>query len=549
MHSSVEFSRQMRVELTDDIMKRFFHRIFTGTVSDFSTVKGLSYSLVYNLVHGRIASLSARDYRIIFGEDPPLQDLKRIDAQLFRGMVRLWLFLNKEATKADLYRDFYPNRHFHKIDYRIFSGQIRTIEPRLERIMERKFAFQGVNKAEMKSWIREMGRMGEDERIDYEEIRLILKEIQETTGIDPSRILNQWVGRYESGELNTVPKSVYEKALEIKTRVDSASDSGFKLVIERIREEIYGKRKGLILFSEVERELEFLRTYGGRSSKDYLNRSISKYKKSKLKRIAAWRAQKIKSDYEHLLREKPYLAVISLQTEVTRKKVSELVMLLKRRIFEVLMQEPSEESERLILSFPWHMDDETVPSGDGLRSMDEAASALEMSKRAFDLLVANHVDFFRRIAVHEGRWLLPMQYIVRLAEMPAFQFVKEKYEMLAAGDCSRYLPNEEKVTRWGVNHESSLFTHSLTNSWLQMRMMAYTSSEPISDDKPPHRNKLQPDDTVVVDFYQPPGIQVEAQIVQRQKYGQQKETGLRVTSQKWQHPQVIPGKLRGAEEK
>ena len=49
--------------------------------------RGLSYTLIYNLVRGRIRTLSARDYKIIFGEDPPLQEIERVDGEYFRKMV------------------------------------------------------------------------------------------------------------------------------------------------------------------------------------------------------------------------------------------------------------------------------------------------------------------------------------------------------------------------------------------------------------------------------------------------------------------------------
>ena len=96
---------QMRIELTPNMIERFHEEIFEGDVSEFSAHRGLSYSLIYNLVHGRINSLSAADYRRIFGEDPPEQETQRVSGEAFRGMVRLWLFLNEHATKKDLYAE------------------------------------------------------------------------------------------------------------------------------------------------------------------------------------------------------------------------------------------------------------------------------------------------------------------------------------------------------------------------------------------------------------------------------------------------------------
>jgi hypothetical protein len=76
-----------------------FSIIFEGNVPELSANKGLTYDLVYNLVHGRIRSLSVGDYRAIFGVDPPRHAQKRVNARYFRGMVRLRLFLNNKDTR------------------------------------------------------------------------------------------------------------------------------------------------------------------------------------------------------------------------------------------------------------------------------------------------------------------------------------------------------------------------------------------------------------------------------------------------------------------
>jgi hypothetical protein len=157
MKKRASMKRQIRIELTGEILKHFLNEVFTGEVSEFSTQKGLPYGLVYNLVHGRIGSISAADYRRIFGEDPPEQEPKRVSGEYFRGMVRLWLFLNPGTAQKDLYREFYTGkRSVKKTDYRIFSGTTRSVETRLERIMERKFLDQGLSPDEIRSWIREL---------------------------------------------------------------------------------------------------------------------------------------------------------------------------------------------------------------------------------------------------------------------------------------------------------------------------------------------------------------------------------------------------------
>lgn len=55
------------LELSQEMMERFLDDIYQGDVSEFSAHKGLFYHLIYNLVRGRIHSLSAVDYRIFTG--------------------------------------------------------------------------------------------------------------------------------------------------------------------------------------------------------------------------------------------------------------------------------------------------------------------------------------------------------------------------------------------------------------------------------------------------------------------------------------------------
>ena len=161
MDTRAETPRGSRIEITEDRLKVFFEDIFKGdSVSKFSHSKGLPYSLVYNVVHGRIGSLSARDYRIIFGQDPPQEDVTRVDGAYFRGMVRLWLFLHRDVTEADLYKEFYPEKGNGKVDYRIFTGKTKTVDARLETLMEAKFRAQGLDRCSNPRLDRRTGRYG-----------------------------------------------------------------------------------------------------------------------------------------------------------------------------------------------------------------------------------------------------------------------------------------------------------------------------------------------------------------------------------------------------
>jgi len=296
MYSKTQISNQSRIRLTEPKLKIFFKYIFNGNIPELATEKGLPYTLVYNLVHGRIRSLSSRDYKIIFGEEPQYQETGRTDGGYFRRMVKLWLFLNDEITEANLYREFYPDKKLNKIDYRIFNGEIKTVQTRIEKMMEQKFFDQGFDPSEIKKWIADFDQISDEKRVLYEDIKPVLDYLEKNLEVNPTLILNQWVVRYESGELKTVPQKIYDHALTLKKRTEDAMISGSKFEIEKLREEIYGKKDGLTLYYEIEGELEFLQKYGGKSPKKYLGRSIQNYKKSKLKRIASWRAQKIKDD-------------------------------------------------------------------------------------------------------------------------------------------------------------------------------------------------------------------------------------------------------------
>ena len=305
MHSKTQPSYQPRIKLTEQIRRNFFENIFDGDLPKLSYAKGLPYNLVYNLVHGRIHSLSARDYKRIFGEDPPYQEPKRVDGKFFRGLVRLWLFLNDEVSEADLYKELYEGKKFIKVDYRIFNEDIKTVETRLERRMEQKFLDQGVDRSQIKQWIEELDQIHGEERVSYDKIKPILDYLEEALEVNPSRILNQWALRYESGELKTLPKKTYDRALALRKRTEDALANHSELEIEKLREKVYGKRNGLTLFYEIQRELEFLQKYAGKSAKGYLGRSIAHYKASKLKRIATWRAQRIKADCHEFIKKKP----------------------------------------------------------------------------------------------------------------------------------------------------------------------------------------------------------------------------------------------------
>ena len=328
-------TRIKRVELTDEIMDRFFENISDKEVPDLSAETGLSYTLIYNLVKGRIHTLSAAHYRRLFGEEPPERQVLRVNGGYFRGMVRLWLFLHGEEKKSDLFRELY-GRSGHRTDYRVFTGKIKTVEGKIERAMERKFREQGFTRPEIEAWIAELDRLPDEERVPYEEVRPMLEYLTDLLGVNPSKLLRQYAPRYESGGLKTVARPIYDRILEFYQRAKKAegSDSGYAL--ERLREEIYGARQGKTLFLKVEQDLEFLKKHAGRRPKRYLGRGTAGYKKGALKRIQTWRAAKIRRDCEKVAAENPNLMISGLPPWLRAKKIGTLSAALRNRILDYM---------------------------------------------------------------------------------------------------------------------------------------------------------------------------------------------------------------------
>ena len=422
---------QPRIKLTEGMLNRFFKNIFPGKISELSLNRGLSYTLVYNLAHGRIRTLSARDYKIIFGEDPPLQETQRVEGGYFRRMVKLWLFLNDDVTEADLYREFYPDKKFIRVDYRIFSGYVKTIPIRFETILKKKFFDQGFDQFEIKQYSEKLDLTGYNDRVFYEDIKPTLDFLEENLNVHPGRILNQFPLRYESGELRTVPQGVYDYAKRLQKKTDKALKSGSKFEIEKLKEEVYGKRTALTLFSSVEDELEFLKNNGGRRPKFYLARSIGLYKKSKLKRIASWRVQTIKEDCLKLIKHKPELSISSVPKPYLKISLNNLLSVLTIRMISLMTNDKNGKFEKSILKPSYNSKEDYSLYEQKTISMDKAAHFLGMSKKAFDLMVANHRDIFKGIGIYEKKWYVPAFYLEELLRKEGFNIIRVKYEFLA----------------------------------------------------------------------------------------------------------------------
>ncbi|MDY6950093.1 MAG: hypothetical protein SWE60_01140 [Thermodesulfobacteriota bacterium] len=435
---------QSRVLLTEEMFSRLVVHTSTGTVSEFAREKGLPYGLIYNLAHRRIKSISARDYERIFGEKPPDRQIDRVDGTYFRGMVRLWQFLHRHAKKKDLYDNFYPGKKIRRADSRIFSGRVRTIERRLEKMMEKRFFDEGLQRPDIKRWIEDLDQSEHQERVPYEAAKSALQYLRQVTKIRPSRVLKQRIGRYESGALKTISKERYRRILHLKEKVERTSLSGSEVSMEKLLDEICGRREQMTLFSEVKDELDFLRAHGAKGLKRYLGRSVSHYEKSKLRRIATWRAQKIRADCDELIGKMTEMKVASLPKSVIPRKMAELVAVFKSCLVAKLIRDENTVYERGILLAPSHDKEEYKKESFGFTPMDLAPTALGMSKKAFDVMVATHSDIFRRIARHDRGWYLSNLYIKALNQEEGFQIVKAKYALLARRGRPSYQSDEEK---------------------------------------------------------------------------------------------------------
>jgi hypothetical protein len=419
-----------RIKIDAKMLKRL-ETLYPGfSTSDLADRCGLPYGLLYNIVNNRVGSVSARHYRILFKEAPPRQANAKVDGGYFRKMVDLWLYLDGTMSKAALYANLCPQDGNKKPDYRIFSGQIDTIDARLEDAMEQKFIDCGFDRPTLQQWIREHGRLAPEGRVAYSDLKPILRYLNRVVGIHPTALLSQLVDRYESGELKTVTRSIYERAAALKQRAEVAFDHQDRQEIERIKEAVYGKKQGYIRYSTVEAELKFLQRYGRKSPKGYLGRGLHTYEKGVCKRIASWRAEKIIGDCGALIDRRPDLPLSVLPQSFQHKRVRRLQTVLLGRAAELLSREDGIALEKKILS-PSLTRGEYTQYDSSFTQFDRAPSTLGMKKRAFDLMVAKHCDIFKMVGRYAKRWYLSDLYLKELSENAYFNVVTTKYERMA----------------------------------------------------------------------------------------------------------------------
>ena len=120
--------------------------------------------------------------------------------------------------------------------------------------MEKKFLGQGLSRQEIFQWKDELDRTRFKERVPYDDVKPVLDYLEDALAINPTRVLNQWYLRYESGELKSVSETVFEYALRLKEETQRVIHLGSRFELENLREKISGKRKGYVLFSEIEED-------------------------------------------------------------------------------------------------------------------------------------------------------------------------------------------------------------------------------------------------------------------------------------------------------
>jgi hypothetical protein len=419
-----------RVGLTGKDLKRLFALYGTDSAAVLAKQTGLPYMLVYNIVHGRVKSISNRNYQTLFDRPAPPRDALKVDGAAFRAMVDMWLFLNDGATKADLYRDLFglaPNR---RIDHRIFNGKIQNIAARLEHIMRKKFADAGVDRQLLDQWLDEFEDVPRDDRVPYDRIRPVLRYLEEQLGMHPTSILNQSVVRYETGMLKRVSRHIFDRAIALKQETERAMANERQQDMDKIRESIVGGKSGYTLYTDIKEELQFLCRHARKSAKHYLGRGPWTYETGKAKRIRNWRAKKIQADCDRFIRDSPTLSLAKLPPSRQKAGVRIMIDILLARTAQLLSERDGIDFEKRILR-PSHRREEYSNQYHGFTPFDMACSVLGMKRKAFDLMVAKNCEIFRSVGKFTQRWYLSDLYLRELSKRENFDLISAKYEMMA----------------------------------------------------------------------------------------------------------------------
>ncbi len=423
-------SKPPRIGLTDQDLKRLSD--IRGTLSAAVLAKHveLPYMLVYNIVQGRVKSVSDRHYRMLFGEVPPCREPKQVDGTAFRAMVELWLFLDTGVSRSDLYREFYSQESLQKIDYRIFNGRTRKVDVRLARFMREKFLDAGIDEQLLERWLAERELLPRDNWVSYDRIRPVLLFLRDELGLHPTSVLKQSVNRYETGMLKRVSREIYDGAMILKRRAEKVLVTGQNREIDQLKEAITGEKPGYTRFSAVEEELHFLKKYARKSAKSYLGRGLWTYTTGRAKRITDPRARKIRHDCDKFIRQRPELPLSCLPRSRQGAWIRMLLDVLVARTARLLSEQEGIVFEKRILrpSHAWH---EYKNPYHGFTRFDMASSVLGMKRRAFDLMVAENCEIFRSVGRYAKRWYLSDLYLEELSGKAFFSLISAKYELMA----------------------------------------------------------------------------------------------------------------------
>jgi hypothetical protein len=423
-------AKKPRIGLTDKDLERLFEIHATHSAAVLARRTGLPYLLIYNIVHRRVMSVSHRHYMTLYGRPAPQQVTLKVDGELFRAMAELWLFLNEELTRADLYRELFGMESDQKADHRIFNGKIHAVDARLEHIMRQKFSNAGVDTGLLNQWLEEFDSMPHSEWVPYSRIRPALVYLWEKLGVHPTSVLNQSVVRYETGILKRVSRSTADRIEALKNKTEKEFREDGKQDTEKIKESVVGGKRGYTLYSDIRDELLFLCRTTRRGAKYYLGRSPWTYENGRAKRIANWRARKILLDCDRFIRQSPGIPLASLPQSRQWAQVSRLIDVLVARTAQLLSDEDGIAFEKRILR-PSHTRVEYSNPYHGFTPFDMASRVLGMKPRAFDLMVARNCEIFRTVGKFAQRWYLPDLYLQELSMKKDFGLISAKYELMA----------------------------------------------------------------------------------------------------------------------
>jgi hypothetical protein len=423
--------KRPRIFLTERAIADLYMIHGTQSAAKLAKQTGLPYMQIYNIVHRRVRSVSSRNYLQLFGEPPPVQDALKVDGELFRAMVDLWLFLDGKASKADLYRDLLGKDRRATVEHRIFSGQISRVDASLEHAMLQKFSDAGVGGPLLDQWLQEFANLQHNQWVPYASIRPSLVYLEDALGIHPTSVLQQSVAKYERKFLKRVHKNTADRIQRLRDRTECVLKSGQNpRQLDKLRESVSGGRSGYTLFSEIEADLLFLCRHTGKGVKRYLGRSLWTYQNGMAKRVADWRARRIVRECDRLISEKPSLPLASLPPRRRYAQIRPLIEVMTARSAHLLSGEEGMAFEKRILRPSCTQMQYRDPQRRFI-PFDMASGVLGMRRKAFDLMVASHCDIFRTVGKFSQRWYLSNLYLEELAGKRHFGLISAKYERMA----------------------------------------------------------------------------------------------------------------------